>query len=198
MMTLTEIVNLPKGDTMETAREVCSELARLQLGDTPTREPYRAGPLYWPSDAPISRGPGTIVVDEVGVGAGVYDRLSELVEDRGKVYGWRVDGFNASSGVDDGVPHAARYLNLRAAAYWRLRTELEKGRISLPRHDLLWQELLAHRWTIHQSSGRIQVLSKDLVKSAIKRSPDRADAMSMAWSGGTRRQASVSFYATEI
>lgn len=74
---------------------------------------------------------GRVVVDEVGLGAGLLDRLSEL-------------GYRAGDSTAGGAPkNGDRFTNLRAESYWRLRERLETYEIALPPHEELTEGLLA-------------------------------------------------------
>jgi len=104
------------------------------------------------------------IVDTIGVGAGVYDRLAEQ--------GANVVPFNASERATD----PARFKNARAEAFWRLRELLREGALDLdPEDDELAGELVSLKWGV-DSSGRIQIGSK----SELTRSPDNADAAALA------------------
>ena len=117
---------------------------------------------------------GHIVVDIIGLGAGVYDSLREFEYD--------VKGFNSSHQASK----PAKWFNLRAEAYWHLRTLLEDGRVALPRDAELWEELLAVEWKV-ASSGAVQIEEKSKLKARLNRSPDKMDAVVMAWGGYSRR-----------
>lgn len=106
-----------------------------------------------------------VVVDVVGIGAGLADRLREA--------GHNVTEFNGGAGAGD------RFLNRRASAFWTLREELEAGRLALPKDDALVDELLAVRWR-PTPEGRIRIEEKAVIRSLLGKSPDRADAVSMA------------------
>ena len=67
---------------------------------------------------------GTIIVDEIGLGAGVVDRLKELR--------YRVKAFNSSRKAKD----PQRFMNTRAEAFWTLRQKLQKGAIAMARNDV--------------------------------------------------------------
>ncbi|CAN5872375.1 hypothetical protein BH11GEM2_BH11GEM2_06730 [soil metagenome] len=107
-----------------------------------------------------------IIVDDVGLGAGVTDVIRQK--------GWLVTAFNGAGKP----PDSAHHLNLRAAAHWRLRELLERGEAALPRDAELEEELLALEWQL-SPSGLIQILSKDLIRRTLGRSPDKADAVVM-------------------
>ncbi|MGW7001417.1 hypothetical protein ACWGCW_00970 [Streptomyces sp. NPDC054933] len=124
----------------------------------------------------------TAVVDVIGIGAGVVDRLREQR--------MPVDGFNASAGTrrKDSSGELG-FVNSRAAGWWNLREILDPAsgsEVTLPPDDLLLGDLTAPHWRV-ASGGRIQVESKDDIKKRIGRSTDDGDAVVMAFwtrSGG--------------
>lgn len=118
-----------------------------------------------------------IVVDEIGVGSGVLDRLREL--------GLRVSGFNASARPSRRNAH--QFANARAQAYWNLRRLMEEGKIAIPPDDDLTEELISVRWKVN-SAGRVQIEPKEDLRSRLRRSPDKADAMAMAFATLDRRE----------
>lgn len=140
----------------------------------------------------MSEGPVAAVhVDMVGLGAGVLDRLMELLPGlarvpipqpltirepgRSGIYRHvipRALGFDA--GKRAGLPE--RFVNLRAQGYWHLRKLLEEGRIALPQTDGLAEELLATRVQF-TTDGRVQIEGKEQLKARLGRSPDLADAL---------------------
>ena len=108
------------------------------------------------------------MVDEAGLGGGVVDALKEQ-----KV---AVVPFNGGRTARQ----AERFANLRAEAFWKLRRLLEERDLALPKDDKLTDELTAMQWVL-DSRGRIAIESKDVLKSRLGRSPDRSDALSMAF-----------------
>lgn len=110
---------------------------------------------------------GSVVVDEIGIGAGVMDGLEES--------GWPCRGWKGSRKADE----SGQFANARAEAYWTLRELLEGGKVSLPDDRKLREELLAVKWSPN-SRGQVQIESKDDLKSRLGRSPDRLDAVTMA------------------
>ena len=122
----------------------------------------------WVSAAIRECSPAQVYVDEIGVGAGVVDRLREL--------GHRVRGVNVS--------HKARqeglFVNLRAEGYWTLRERFTSGRISIPSDNQLVGELAALRYG-YDSQGRIQMEGKDAMRQRGLPSPDKADALMLAF-----------------
>jgi len=132
---------------------------------------------------------GRAVVDVIGVGAGVVDRLREM--------GRAVDAFNSSERTDKrDVSGELGFADKRAAAYWQLRELLDPAGpapIALPPDDLLTGDLTAPHWRV-QSGGRIRVESKDDIKERLGRSPDDGDAVVMAfWRDAAQPTGGVGF-----
>ena len=117
------------------------------------------------------------VVDVIGVGAGVVSRLREL--------GQPVRAFNAAGGTRGMKDKTGefKFLNQRAAAWWRLRELLDPSRGStmcLPDDELLKADLTSPKWKV-LSGGVIQIESKDDIRRRLGRSPDAGDAVVMAF-----------------
>jgi hypothetical protein len=112
-----------------------------------------------------------IIVDEIGLGGGVLDRLVELRYD--------AKGFCAAQSPSRHVTE--KFTRKRDEAFWCLRTLLEEGCIALPRDEMLFEELLALRWRTN-SNGKIEMESKMELRKRLGRSPDRADAVAMCFS----------------
>lgn len=158
-----EIITWSRKDLMETCGKVIRVLNRVGV------ERHVAG-----------RGRGEVVVDAVGVGSGVVDRLDEE--------GYAVSGYKSSRRPRD----KERFHSSRAEAYWELRERLEDGRVALPRDEELFDELLATRWRA-SSAGKVRLESKSDLRGRIGRSPDKADAVVMSlYSHGRRRVPSPS------
>jgi hypothetical protein len=118
--------------------------------------------LHLDSHSHLSR-PG-FVIDVVGLGAGVYDRLREQ--------GYPAIPF---SGAERAF-RPDKFRNRRAELYWTFRNDLEAGNIDLDPLDLeLHQQLQNIKWWV-DSSGKIQIESKDDMRERGVKSPDRADA----------------------
>lgn len=121
--------------------------------------------------------PGRCIVDVIGVGAGVFDRLKQrglkpiaytgsgksTLKDRSKAFGM---------------------FNVRSGAYWNLRELLDpefEPTICLPPDDLLISDLTTPKWEITTGiPPKIKVENKDDVVARLGRSPDRGDAVAMA------------------
>ena len=120
-------------------------------------------------------GDATAVIDCVGLGAGVLDRLREQKKN--------VVGFNASarSTARDRSGELS-FLNQRSESWWRMREALDPSndaRLCLPPDDGLVGDLCAPRWKVN-STGKIQIESKDDLRRRIGRSTDAADAVIMS------------------
>ncbi|HIN04975.1 MAG TPA: hypothetical protein EYM65_01880 [Dehalococcoidia bacterium] len=112
--------------------------------------------------------PSRICVDEIGIGAGVVDRLKEQ--------GFRVQGINVARRAGQ----ETLFANLRAEGYWRLRELFSSAQISIPKDNQLMGELAAMRYS-YDSQGRILIESKDSMRQRGLPSPDKADALMLAF-----------------
>lgn len=74
----------------------------------------------------------TLRIDEIGVGKGLMDRLTEL--------GYYTDGFNASR-RPRGELAGTRFQNDRARIAYAFREALIQGEIAIPPDEMLLQEL---------------------------------------------------------
>jgi len=119
---------------------------------------------------------GSAVVDVIGIGAGVVDKLRED--------GRAVEAFNSSEATQHrDVSGELGFTNLRSASWWNLREMLDPANghdVALPPDDLLTGDLTAPHWRV-MSGGRIQVEGKDEIKKRIGRSTDDGDAVCMAF-----------------
>ncbi len=112
--------------------------------------------------------PDRVCIDEIGVGAGVVDRLREQ--------GYQVKGIN----VARWARQDKLFANLRAEGYWRLRELFAAGTISIPTDSRLMGELAALRYS-YDSQGRIIMESKEAMRQRGQASPDVADALMLAF-----------------
>lgn len=143
------------------------ELRRYSLEDTMATTGRVAGVL---------RQGGYAVVDVIGLGAGVVDRLREM--------GMAVVAFNAAEGTPalDSSGELG-FVNKRSAAWWNMRELLDPtsgADLELPPDDLLIGDLTAPKWRV-MSGGRIQVESKDEIRKRLGRSTDSGDAVIQAY-----------------
>ncbi|HZA21152.1 MAG TPA: terminase B, partial [Dehalococcoidia bacterium] len=75
---------------------------------------------------------------------------------------------------------SAIFGNLRAEGYWKLRERFASGLISIPADNQLMGELAAMRYS-YDSQGRVLMESKDEMRGRGLPSPDRADALMLAF-----------------
>ena len=140
-----------KRDTMEVAGLILYEYENTE-------------PQYLPSE---------ILVDSIGVGAGVVDRLRE--------YGLPARGIN--------VAEAATMRNdmtrLRDELWWRTREWFERQDVVIPEDE----ELIGQLTSIGYDApfGKIKVWSKDKLRESGRESPDVADAFVLTFAGFDRR-----------
>ena len=110
----------------------------------------------------------TLVVDDVGIGAGVVDRLRE----QGIPPVGRLIPFNGGGRPND----AEHFYNRSAEVWWAMRERYIEGSISVPRSEALIGQVAGRKYAI-KSNGRIQLQSK----RNIHNSPDEADALAMTF-----------------
>lgn len=111
-----------------------------------------------------SQRPREILVDVIGMGGGVVDRLREL--------GLPVRGVN----VGEAPSMGDTYSNLRAELWFKMRGWLEQRTSRLPKNDQLVAELTSIRYSF-LSSGKMKAESKDDMRKRGLASPDLADAV---------------------
>ena len=119
----------------------------------------------------------TAVVDAIGIGAGVVDRLREQK--------CRTEAFTASrtAGNRRDASREFRFSDMRSFAWWKMREALDPSKspvICLPDDDQLTGDLCAPKWKV-ESGARIKVESKDDIRKRIGRSTDDGDAVIQAW-----------------
>lgn len=121
----------------------------------------------------------SVKVDKIGIGAGIVDRGHELGEP--------FVGVNVGEAADD----PENYVNLRAELYWGIRERFEDGDVDLdPEDDDTAAELCSIRYK-RTSRGQIQIESKDDAKRRGVSSPNRAEAVMLAFSKERRRRRKV-------
>jgi phage terminase large subunit len=114
--------------------------------------------------------PVEILVDSIGLGAGVVDRLREL--------GLPVRGIN----VSESPSMKGTYANLRAELWFLMKAFLEQRNCKLPRNMDLVAELASPRFSF-TSNGKLQAETKDSLRKRGLRSPDLADAVCLTLAG---------------
>lgn len=107
--------------------------------------------------------PAAIIVDVIGIGAGVVDRLLEL--------GYNVIAVNVSeTATSEPLCHRER-----DALWKRFKEFLELGRCRIPDDDQLENELTAAHY-VYDSNAVLKIEGKKEMKKRIGRSPDKADS----------------------
>lgn len=128
---------------------------------------------------PQSMRPSHIVVDVIGIGAGVAHRLRELMEDKG----WdkpQTDGAHPGAiivalNVGEGAAQSDRFMRLRDELWWQKREWYEAKDCSIPDDEAFIQEESAPTYD-RTSAGKLKVEDKDKTKKTLGRSPDRGDS----------------------
>lgn len=123
-----------------------------------------AGAIKDEYEMSLGNKPKLIVVDSIGIGAGVVDRLHEQ--------GLPVLGVN----VGEQSSTKARFMRLRDEMWFQCKEWLGTRRVRLPRDDQLRDDLCGPKFTF-TSDGKVQVESKEKMRSRGLPSPDAADAL---------------------
>ena len=122
--------------------------------------------------------PDAVNVDVIGLGAGVVDRLKEQK--------FKVNGVNVGEAATDKL----KYANLRAEAYWQLADRFQKGEISIPDDLGLLAQLSSIKYKF-DSHGRLQIEAKEDMKKRGMKSPDKADALVLAFMESPSREVRI-------
>lgn len=149
--------------------DVVKEIRTFAIADTMATTGRVAGILESDTER-------TAIVDVIGIGAGVLDRLREM--------GFKAQAFNAAntSRKRDKTGEMG-FTNLRAESWYRVRELLDPSAgstIALPPDDQLLADLTTPRAAELLSGGKLKIESKDDIRKRIGRSTDRADAVIMA------------------
>jgi len=110
--------------------------------------------------------PFVTIIDEVAVGAGVYDQL--------KANGFNVEPFNASESALD----KELFGNIRAELFFQLANEIQANEWELPNDKVLKSQLSDIRYR-YNNKGQLLIESKEEARARGVTSPDRADALMM-------------------
>ncbi len=121
----------------------------------------------------LSENPVKVYVDCIGIGAGIVDRMKEMGYDQ-------VEGINVSRTAND----KEHYRNRRAELWGECLDWLSQDLpVQLPDDDDLHGELCGVGYK-YDSSGRLQIESKDEMRARGMPSPDCADALMHTFAGG--------------
>ena len=123
-----------------------------------------AGAIKHEYDMAGANRPTLIVIDAIGLGAGVADRLQEQSVP--------VLGLN----VAEAPSQQAYYMRLRDELWARTKDWLQSRVVRLPRDDQLRDDLVAPKY-VFTSSGKLQIESKESMRRRGLPSCDSADAL---------------------
>jgi len=114
--------------------------------------------------------PAKVCIDCIGIGAGIVDRLKEL--------GYHVvEGVNVARTAND----RDKFRNLRAELWHDMREWLaQESPVQIPDSDELLGDLTSLGYKF-DSSGRLQIESKDELRKRGMKSPDLADSLSLTF-----------------
>ena len=101
----------------------------------------------------------------------------------------RAIGVNGGNKAGD----SDRYLNLRAEMYDGLRQRFADGDISIPDDSELISQLASLTFS-YTSRGQLQIEGKDRIRSSGRQSPDKADALALAFGKGVDRNKFFAMY----
>src|SRR5512139_781817 len=121
--------------------------------------------------------PGEILIDAIGLGAGVLDRCREL--------NLPVRGVNVGEAP---ATDSGQFSRLRDELWWRVREWFSGRDVTMPEDARLVGELTSVHYA-YTSNGKLQVESKDSMRKRGLKSPDAADALCLTFAGGLDRPA---------
>ena len=126
--------------------------------------------------------PQEILIDVIGLGAGVVDRLRELG------FGPDIRGVN----VAEASAMSERFLRLRDELWWNVREWFEARECRIPNDETLINEICTPRYGL-TSGGKLKIESKDEMRKRGVASPDLADALMLTFaaSGATLHHGSA-------
>lgn len=136
---------------------------------------------------PPSKRCSELLVDSIGLGSGVVDRLREL--------DLPVRGINVAESPSMGDT----YMNLRSELWFKAKAFLEERSCKIPKDDQLLSELTSIRYSF-TSSGKMKAESKDEMRRRGLGSPDLADAfcLTMASDAATAQSGSFQSWRGEL
>lgn len=112
--------------------------------------------------------PAMIFVDKGGLGAGVYDRLTEL--------GCKVTGVNSATAANE----SDKYENKRAEMWWRMRDWFADQPCRVPNNASLLSDLTGPQPKVSSNGRRLLEKKEDMKKRGL-RSPDGGDALALTF-----------------
>lgn len=124
-----------------------------------------------------SERPSRVCIDCIGIGAGICDRLQEL--------GYaNIEPVNVARTAND----KDKFKNLRAELWHEMREWLcQDNLVEIPKSDVLLADLTSLGYKF-DSSGRLQIESKQELRARGMKSPDTADALALTFAVGMYAQ----------
>lgn len=113
--------------------------------------------------------PEDIIIDVVGLGAGVYDAM--------KAKGYKPTAFGGGESPTSN-PDVFKFRNKRAEAYFFLREDFQHDKLSTIPSAKLQKDIANTRYMTEEKVIRVE--SKEEIKKRLGSSPDYGDALSMA------------------
>ena len=125
----------------------------------------------------------SVNVDTAGIGYYFGRHLSDL--------GYSVNFVN----VGAATAFPAKFANLKAQLYWALRERFEAGEVAGLTDELTLSQLASIRYE-HNPRGQVLIESKDYARKRGVKSPDRAEALMLAYS--CMEPAAITYYRREL
>lgn len=129
--------------------------------------------VNWKNDVKRTEGilPLGYYVDKIGIGNGHYETLRRDLEN--------VHGINVGVAPFD----EEGFVNLRAENFWKLAQDIKTRKLSLEKDDD-WFQLaqIKYRTKLEGKRGKIEIMSKEEMRSNGVDSPDVADALALTYS----------------
>lgn len=117
----------------------------------------------------------TLLIDETGVGGGVVDQLRKMVANNA-LFRFNVRGINFGAATTQ----PEKFYNYRAEMFWNLRELFINHKIALPDDPELANELASIRYE-YTTKSQLKIEAKDEIKKRTGKSPDKADALALAF-----------------
>ncbi len=125
-------------------------------------------------------------VDVIGIGWGMARHLEDQ--------GFAAQNINVGESPSD----VEKYANLKAELYWGLRMRFQEGHISGLADEKMVGQLAGIRYK-HDARGRVVIESKDDARKRGVHSPDRAEAVMLAFAEVQQESAGIfNFYRDQV
>lgn len=121
--------------------------------------------------------PENIYGDDGGVGRGIIDQLAER--------GWQI---NRVLNQSPSLINKLEFSNRGMEVWWKFSRLVQLGVINIPNDALLQVQLTTRLYKKAETLGKMALLSKREMRAAGRKSPDRADATVLAFTGKDIRE----------